>query len=718
MRKKEQTVWTSITHDLKNAALLPQQRPMLLSRALQQMSASLPVAGMALVWPSREKKVLWKGYYVGSKRDVMQSWLSARLGTSLDTLMGVLQHDSARSPLEIPQPLLSPLRILSDPPSGLWIIWIDPSAYITLDGSTLKYIEHVHLLLEAVLEVESREEQYFSPGSPLSDREFIEALAHGSNHALSTFLSLTRIVAGADFTFWAQTYQDIVEITGHLGARHGGFGFTLLRGQGVGGRVAAYGTIVIGDYRTSPYRDASVCELVDRESIRSGIALPVHYSAAHATNAHVAAVLYATRRTESRFSQAECLLIQRLARLLEPLPFTNRPVSFFSPGIQQPVDHKAEWYNITLHSNQIEDVETWISQFIKGPVIITDSEDIPYIFAHSEQLAQMQVQSTDRSSGVQKLSLAAPGVNSPGQIYLHSSVGLPPVQWPDFFADLVMVSNLVILRRERTQEQLDRQREQWLNAFLQGKPPKYIENDGYRLGLPIEHGQLWVLAWSAESAQELKTTRKRMNVENVILEILKSPLLFLGKDLAVILLEKQAVASASRVRNALLQFGVAMPFWIVQGGQYHSFLDLKVVLTRAISLAQKARREKYSEYLLDIATFGLDSLLANPGLTQELSTFAIRLLAPLLEYDSQNRSHLTETLVLTRTLGSAQAVAEQLAVHVNTIRYRLHRAEDILGKDQTSPKEQTAITLAAFIWQHFHSVEQPVWQKRAEREER
>ena len=176
--------------------------------------------------------------------------------------------------------------------------------------------------------------------------------------------------------------------------------------------------------------------------------------------------------------------------------------------------------------------------------------------------------------------------------------------------------------------------------------------------------------------------------------------------MALVLLDKQPLTSSAQVRNALLKYCGVQPLWIVQGGQYESFLDLHGTLTRAISLAQKARRENYAEYLLDISMFGLDSLLENPRLERDLDTFATRLFTPLIEYDRANGSHLTETLVLTRTLGSAQAVAEQLAVHVNTIRYRLHRAEEILGRDQTSPKEHTATTLAAFIWTYYHSLEQ------------
>jgi DNA-binding PucR family transcriptional regulator len=44
-----------------------------------------------------------------------------------------------------------------------------------------------------------------------------------------------------------------------------------------------------------------------------------------------------------------------------------------------------------------------------------------------------------------------------------------------------------------------------------------------------------------------------------------------------------------------------------------------------------------------------------------------------------------------------------MALHVNTIRYRLHRAEEILGTDQASPKEQTAMALAAFVWKRLYT---------------
>ena len=98
--------------------------------------------------------------------------------------------------------------------------------------------------------------------------------------------------------------------------------------------------------------------------------------------------------------------------------------------------------------------------------------------------------------------------------------------------------------------------------------------------------------------------------------------------------------------------------------------------------------------------------MENPRLSEDLRRFATRLLAPLLEHDSTKGTDLTTTFVLAQTLGSVQAVAEELAVHVNTIRYRLHKVEDILGIERASPKERTAWALASFIWKKVCQLEQ------------
>ena len=698
----------SITHSLETAALFPQRRDELIVHALEQLLTSISAAGSALIWPCRNRTVPWKVYYAGIKRTAMHRWLSARLDPSVDVMMGILQHDLTHSLAEMPPPLLVRLTTLPSTSWGVWILWIAPKTESSLQGIVHECIERVRQMLEALLEVEEREANFFASSSPLFDRDLIEALVHGDPHALSTFLSLTRVVAAADFTFWGRAYRNVVEVTDYLGAKHGGFGFALPRGRGVGGRVIAHGEpIALLDYRNSPYRDSNVSEIVDAEEIRAGIALPVRAMSVPERQDSVAAVLYATRRTVTPFSLAERLLMQRQAHLLEPLSLEVRSPSFFLPAVRRLPNHKAEWHDLVLHANSIEAVEAWASQITKGVVIVTDGEQRPYVLAHSDQLEQIFASQTSQPDAVQVLSLAAPGVRLPGQVYLCPSIAMPPAQWPDFFADLIVACNAVIARVERAHDHWDRQREHWLRALLkEEKSLPFIKQDGHRMGLPVEHGQLWVLAWFPGTLQATTSVRKRMIAENIVLDHLKSPLIFFDDDMAIVLLEERAPQAPSKVRDALLAHCGAHPLWIVQGGHYHSLHDLKTTLTLTFSLARKARRDNHGEYLLDTSAFGLDSLLENPRLATDLDTFALKLLTPLLEHDVANSSHLTNTFVLAQTLGSAQAVAEQLGVHVNTIRYRLRRAEDLLGTDRASPKELAAMMLAAFIWQRFHTTGQ------------
>jgi DNA-binding PucR family transcriptional regulator len=79
-----------------------------------------------------------------------------------------------------------------------------------------------------------------------------------------------------------------------------------------------------------------------------------------------------------------------------------------------------------------------------------------------------------------------------------------------------------------------------------------------------------------------------------------------------------------------------------------------------------------------------------------------------LEYDKSKGTDLTTTFVLAQMLGSTQAVSDELGVHVNTIRYRLHKAEDILGIEEAFPKERIAWGFASFIWMRSRTPEETV----------
>ena len=63
-----------------------------------------------------------------------------------------------------------------------------------------------------------------------------------------------------------------------------------------------------------------------------------------------------------------------------------------------------------------------------------------------------------------------------------------------------------------------------------------------------------------------------------------------------------------------------------------------------------------------------------------LRSFRERLLGPLLAYDDQHRAELLPTLrEFLACSGSWNACAAKMYVHVNTVRYRIRRIEELTG---------------------------------------
>lgn len=151
MQEKYPTAWTSVTHYLKTAALLPQQRDELISHALQQLLSCVPSTGTAVIWPCRNRKVPWKVYYAGIKRNTMHRWLSARLNASVDDTLAVLQHDLTGNLPDMPFPFIFHLHTAPSSPCGLWVVWTTLASPLT--GDVVEWLERIRQTLDALLEV-------------------------------------------------------------------------------------------------------------------------------------------------------------------------------------------------------------------------------------------------------------------------------------------------------------------------------------------------------------------------------------------------------------------------------------------------------------------------------------------------------------------------------------------------------------------------------------
>ncbi|GAA3474500.1 helix-turn-helix domain-containing protein [Nonomuraea roseola] len=76
-------------------------------------------------------------------------------------------------------------------------------------------------------------------------------------------------------------------------------------------------------------------------------------------------------------------------------------------------------------------------------------------------------------------------------------------------------------------------------------------------------------------------------------------------------------------------------------------------------------------------------------------SFRDHLLRPVEEYDARHGSELLRTLdIFLETCGSWQRAADELFVHVNTLRYRMQRIEELTGRRMASMRDRTDLYLA------------------------
>jgi hypothetical protein len=360
-------------------------------------------------------------------------------------------------------------------------------------------------------------------------------------------------------------------------------------------------------------------------------------------------------------------------------------------------EKRSELRRILLRATRIQDIESWVERFVRGPAILTDVEERPYVLSNIDRFEELRRSSVSNEAPPQTVTLASHAESERGHLHIWSSVPVPPAGWPDFLDDVVTVCNIVLDRVARANDHLNRIRSRWLEEVMEKTTPQ-VRREGQRLGLPVDRGEVWALAWIGEIVESANYAQVKLLVQDVALDQLGSPLILMDDDVGIFLLGGPAHNQPSAVRDVLLRVFGPAPLWLVHGAVYDSFEGLRGSLLRAITTVKRFRQENNEQYVSGVGSLGLHSLLADPELSENLTSFANDLLEPLLAYDSDKDSRLTETLALALTVGSTEEVANRLHVHPKTVRYRIRRAEEILGKDLNSPTDRTALSMAAFVW--------------------
>ena len=163
---------------------------------------------------------------------------------------------------------------------------------------------------------------------------------------------------------------------------------------------------------------------------------------------------------------------------------------------------------------------------------------------------------------------------------------------------------------------------------------------------------------------------------------------------------REAVTGLADLPGLELPFGVSIRAGAAGGGEGAGAGTSSVAaLSRAVAEARQAQRLAAllggGVRLVDSAQFGSYELLLAMVPAPARRAFRAALLGPLEAYDRDHGSELVRTLeVFLACSGSWQVAADEMFVHVNSLRYRISRIGELTGRDPRSLADQAAFLLA------------------------
>lgn len=137
----------------------------------------------------------------------------------------------------------------------------------------------------------------------------------------------------------------------------------------------------------------------------------------------------------------------------------------------------------------------------------------------------------------------------------------------------------------------------------------------------------------------------------------------------------------SHFRTTLLHYQVPIKHFYCGISRIHNELtELDVTLVEAFSANHLAQHEQHN--LICYQDMGLYQLILPQLRSKSFQNYIRFTRETLLEYDKKYNSHLLRTLrTYIACQGKLAQTAEQLFLHVNTVRYRLNKAKELLHMD-------------------------------------
>lgn len=173
-----------------------------------------------------------------------------------------------------------------------------------------------------------------------------------------------------------------------------------------------------------------------------------------------------------------------------------------------------------------------------------------------------------------------------------------------------------------------------------------------------------------------------------------------GSSIAIILNET-ALSEGDRIAARITQILHDLSLGDVHLSQSRESAGLQDIpkAYREAQYALKIARQMKKHELMKFRDLGVYRIISSAQNQQDLRDFCMDTIGPLLDYDRRHSSDLIRTLETVIEQGNQlKAASEALFIHYNTIRYRYHLIEKIIGKDLNDPNNYQNISLALKIY--------------------
>lgn len=508
-----------------------------------------------------------------------------------------------------------------------------------------------------------------------------------------------RLLLETSCSYCAVREGDMLHLVAHSGFRdpETARGWRLPVGAGIGGRVAERGeTLVVRDYQHDPRRERFSKSLIDAEGLRCSIATPIR------SGDRVVAVLYAAEHRLRRFTSGEVELITLFARsasaaltaVEERETLARRLAAHERAACETEVGRRLFQAVAPALAGEggLEAALALLAERLECGAFVRDpfghllvragehggAETVFPVRAGRRQLAELGITREAPLGQPERLCLEQVAILvALWLVKERAALRDEPGSGSGFLSDLL---------HGRLGDEDTVARQAWILGVDLGVP-RAVLCVGLRAPARAEQAD----AVTYRTAEVLKRVARARRLEPVFdLQ---------GRDAVLLVRVREPDASVRGVVAGVLdEAGALLGGVRLAAGLGCSCRELREYAEsyREAALALDIARVSPDEWRVrtyeDLGLYGLVARAVDPGM---LDALARHTLEPLLRADGEGGTHHVRTLAAYLHAGRhLKPAAAALHVHVNTLRYRLGRIQELLGVDLEDADARFLLELA------------------------